>query len=72
MANLVIRDLEINEELDRKAMDKLAGGFFGWGGLLSSSEHERLWARPHSEAMAIIAAPHLLVGAASGGNQNGH
>jgi len=32
MANLVIKDLEINEELDRKAMDKLAGGFFGWGG----------------------------------------
>jgi hypothetical protein len=31
MANVVIRDLEINEELDKRAMNELIGGFWGWG-----------------------------------------
>ncbi len=29
MANIVIRDLELNQELDKKALDNLSGGW-GW------------------------------------------
>jgi hypothetical protein len=31
MTNIAIRDLEINEELDRAAMKNVTGGYYWWG-----------------------------------------
>ena len=40
MANIVIKDLEMNEELDHKAMQKLTGG---WGMISQSSSMGSWW-----------------------------